>query len=195
MRTLTTLKPLEFEEALQVVDAGGAFVDLRPIDQYLDVHIPGTIALLYERGPGMAARARDCVPLDLELVVDHPPNLSDDDVANAAAALRGKGFTVAGKVSDAINRWAKDRSVPASTEVLETSQPPPGTVLSVGDPGARSADSLSIPVEKLWSRIDEVPRSGRVLVIAGFGVRAALAVGILERHGFSDVAVWKAAPR
>lgn len=144
----------------------------------------------------MAARARDCVPLDIELVIDQPPSLSDDDVTNAAAALRGKGFTVVGKVTDAINRWAKARSTPASTEVLESSKPPAGTVLSVGDPGAPAAsDSLHIPVEKLWSRIDEVPHSGRVMVVAGFGVRAALAVGILERHGLSDVAVWKSAAR
>ncbi|MDQ3877288.1 MAG: hypothetical protein M3290_02895, partial [Actinomycetota bacterium] len=66
------------------------------------------------------------------------------------------------------------------------------TVLSVGDPGAQPVpQSLNIPVEKLWSRIDEVRPSSRVTVIAGFGVRAALAVGILERHGFADIAVWK----
>ncbi|MDQ3877289.1 MAG: rhodanese-like domain-containing protein, partial [Actinomycetota bacterium] len=127
MRTHTTLRTLDFDEALHHAGSTGAFVDLRPIDEYLDVHIPGSIPLLYERGPGMASRARDCVPLDLELVIDQPSGMTDDDVANAAGALRGKGFAVPGKVVDAINRWARARSAPASTEILEGPEQPDGT--------------------------------------------------------------------
>ena len=186
---LGTLKTLTFEEATAHVDAGGAFVDLRDIQSYLDVHIPGSIALLYESGPGMAARARDCLPLEMPLLVADPGTA---DVEHAAASLRGKGFTVLGRLDDAINRWAERRGPPASTEVLRDRQAPDGTLLDVGDPGASDAPgAVRIPVERLWSRIDEVRASKRVTVVAGRGVRAALAIGLLERAGIPEVLLWK----
>lgn len=191
MPTLTTLKTLDLDTADELARSGGAFVDLRPIDAYLDVHIPGSLPLLYEKGPGMGARARDCVPLDVELVLCGTPELSDGALANAAASLRGKGFTVAGMLDDAVNAWARVKGSPGSTDVVDSSEPPSGVILHVGDPGAANApDALAIPVEKLWARVEEVPR-GAVAIAAGYGVRAALAVGILEHHGWSDIALWR----
>lgn len=188
---LGTLKKLGFEAAAASVDAGGAFVDLRDIDAYLDVHIPGSIALLYEYGPGMASRARDCLPLEVPLVIVDGPY----DSAHAAASLRGKGFAVLGLVEDAINEWAKHRGTPASTEVLRGPQPPPGLLLDVGDPDSVGGhDARHIPVERLWSRIDELRAENKVTVVAGRGVRAAVAVGLLERGGIRQVLFWKTRP-
>ena len=179
------MKELSFEEAVAHVDGGGAFVDLRDVDSYLDVHIPGTIALLYEKGPGMASRARDCIPLEVPLVLT---DAATADLAHAAASLRGKGFNVVGVVADAINEWARRKERPASTEVLHGAPSGPGIVLDVGDPGAAThPEGVHIPIERLWSRIDEVGDEERVIVLAGRGVRAALAVGILERAGVSEV--------
>src|ERR687892_1863451 len=116
MLATRTLKQLSFDYALAAVDAGAAFVDLRSVDAYLEVHIPGSIALLYEFGPGMASRARDCLPLDLPLV------LLDDggsDLMNAAASLRGKAFTVLGRLEGGASEWAKAHGAPASTEVVD----------------------------------------------------------------------------
>ena len=96
MLATRTLRRLPFEEALAAVDTGAAFVDLRPTDAYLEVHIPASLALLYERGPGMASRARDCLPLDLPLVL---VDLGELDYVHAAASLRGKGFTVLGSIA------------------------------------------------------------------------------------------------
>jgi rhodanese-related sulfurtransferase len=193
MPVTSTLKELSFEDALAVVDEGGAFVDLRPTEAYLEVHIPGSLALLYEFGPGLAARARDCVPLDLPLVL---LDLGYGDLLHAAASLRGKGFTVIGSVTDGINRWAEIRSAPASTDIVEGESPPEGTVLDVGDRGAvRPESATRIPIEHLWIRVQELGGPGRVIVASGFGVRAALAVGILERAGIEEVAVWKGRAR
>jgi rhodanese-related sulfurtransferase len=186
----TTLKTLPFAEALERYDEGALFVDLRLTPAYLDVHIPGSIALLYEFGPGMAGRARDCLPLDRALLL-----MASDEahMGNAAAALRGKGFTVLGEVADAVNEWVAARGAPASTEVASGPRPPGGTLLDVGDPGAGHPDgALRIPVEKLWARAHEVPRAAPVVVVSGYGVRAALAVGMLERAGSGEVIVWSA---
>ncbi len=53
---------------------------------------------------------------------------------------------------------------------------------------------MQIPIELLWSRVAEVPRSDPVVLAAGYGVRAALAVGILEREGFDRIVFWRSRP-
>jgi rhodanese-related sulfurtransferase len=189
MFTRRSVQMLSFEEASAAVDHGAAFVDLRPIESYLEVHIRGSLALLYEFGPGMVSRARDCLPLGLPLVL---LDLGHGDLANAAASLRGKGFTVLGRVADGINQWAAAGGSPVSTEIVAR---PEGRVLDVGDPGAHTGeDSLRIPIEVLWGRASELNEDESITVASGFGVRAALAVGILERFGH-DVSVWDARAR
>lgn len=190
MLVTTTLKTLDFGDALDVVDQGGAFVDLRTVDDYLEVHIPGSLSLQYESGPGLAGRARDCLPLELPLVI---LDLGAADPVQATAALRGKGFAVVGSVADGLNRWAEARENPISTETVESRVAPVGgTILDVGDRGAlRDAGDIHIPLEQLWARVDELKDKGGIVVAAGYGVRAALAVGILERALVEQIAFWK----
>src|ERR671919_1352715 len=178
MIATSTLKSLSLEVADSAVDEGAAFVDLRPIRDYLDVHVPGSLALLYEFGPGMASRARDCLPLSVPLVL-----LVDggSDLMNAAASLRGKGFTVLGRLEGGVSEWAKAHGAPASTEVVDAA-PEGATVLDVSDPGAPETDgAVTIPIERLWTRVNELEGKGPVVIHAGRGIRAALAVGTLER--------------
>jgi rhodanese-related sulfurtransferase len=184
----TTLKNLPFDEAAAHVAEGAAFVDLRDVESYLDVHVPGSIELFYEAGPGLASRARDCIPLDWRLVL---LDLGAGDVVHTAASLRGKGFDVIGGVSDGINAWVAANGTPASTEVVRGGSTPEGVLLDVGDPGTVGVtDAQRIPVERLWSRRDEIA-GDRIVVAAGYGIRAALAVGLLERAGHRDVVFWK----
>jgi rhodanese-related sulfurtransferase len=185
MTVTVTVKRLTFEEALDVVELGGALLDLRPVSDYLDAHVPGSINVVYERGPGMSSRARDCLPLDIPYVL---LDLGHGDARIAASGLRGRGFNVVGSVDDALNQWAGTGQRLASTEIL--TGPPAGVLIDVGDPGAAApADAIAIPADDLWVRAAELDSSGRVSVVAGYGVRAALCVGILERRGFGDVAL------
>lgn len=184
MTVTSTLKDVSFEAGSVLVREGAAFVDLRPVPAYLDVHIPGSLCLPYEFGPGLAGRARDCLPLDLALL------LLDDadagaDVVHAAASLRGKGFDVLGRVRDGLRQWGQTHGPPRSTEIV-TRVPEGSTALDVGDPGSAVPEgSTRIPIEQLWIRTGEL--SGPVAIAAGFGVRSALAVGILEHAGFEDL--------
>lgn len=188
----TTLRELDVNDALAYVDGGAALVDLRPVDDFLDVHIRGSLPLVYEFGPGMANRARDCLPLDVPLIL---LGTYDADMDNAAASLRGKGFAVIGSLRDGLERWSRDQSRPVSTEILDR-LPDNTIILDVGDPGAGRVESATrIPAENLWVRVDELDRSSPVVVLAGFGVRAALAAGILEHKGVRDVALYRAADR
>jgi rhodanese-related sulfurtransferase len=190
---LTTLLELDLEQSDALVEEGAAYVDMRPTQEYLDVHIPRSLGLLYEFGPGMAARARDCLPLDLPLILMSAPDI---DMDNAAAALRGKGFTVLGRAEDALKRWAERHGTPASTEVVEGADPPDGVVLDVADPGVIPSDGARrIPLEHLWRRATELTGAGRVVVAAGYGVRAALCVGMLERADVDEIVFWKTRAR
>lgn len=187
MPVLTTLKTLAPEDARRAVRAGAAFVDLRAVDEYLQRHIRASLSLLYEAGPGLPSRARDCLPLELPLVLLDRPGV---DMRNAAAGLRGKGFSVLGVVTGALEDHSPGAPL-ATTPVIEQA-PPADALLDVGDPGARPpAGALRIPVETLWAELDRVRGVQRVVVAAGFGVRAALAVGMLERAGVQDVQVWR----
>ena len=189
----STLRELSFADALRELDSGAAFVDLRPIDAYLEVHVPGSLALLYEFGPGLPVRARDCIPLDLPFVI---LDSDAEDAAHAARGLRGKGFTVLGKTDDAVNNWAASGGRPASTEVITESRAPDGLILDVADPGARvPATATRIPAELLWDRVDEVKGQTRVIVAAGYGVRAALCIGIMERAGINEILFWRTTSR
>jgi rhodanese-related sulfurtransferase len=189
MPVTTMLRTLDFNDALAAVDSGSAFVDLRPVQAYLDVHVPGSLELLYEFGPGFAGRARDCLPLDLPLIL---LDLGHGNLENAAAALRGKGFTVLGAVADGVNQWASHRGAPVSTEVIEGDRASGGIAIDVGDPGTgRCEGARKIPLENLWRQAPDLQGAERVVVVAGWGVRAALAVGILERWGVAEVAFWR----
>lgn len=185
--TQTSVREIDLEEAVAHVDGGAAFIDLRPTASYLDVHIPGSLALKYEFGPGMAGRARDCIPLEVPFVLMHNDGL---DMASVTAAFRGKGFTVLGYVEDALTAWGNRYGAPTSTEVVKGSTPPADLVLDVGDPGVRIyEDARVISVEKLWTRTDEL-QAERLAILAGRGVRASLAVGMLERAGAGEIVFW-----
>ena len=67
--TQSTLRTLELDEALAHADQGALWIDLRTLPAYLEVHVPTSLALGYEFGPGMAGRARDCLPLSAPLVL------------------------------------------------------------------------------------------------------------------------------
>lgn len=179
---LSTIRTISFDEALAQVKEGAAFVDLRPASAFLDVHIPGSISLVYEFGPGMAGRARDCIPLSVPLVLIR----SDDaNMLHAAASLRGKGFNVVGEVDDALNLWANTQGKLASTDLAEGPVPPTSQpVLDVGDHGRRRYESaIDLPLERLWGRSGELRGEKSITILAGKGLRAGLAIGILERVG------------
>jgi rhodanese-related sulfurtransferase len=184
----TTLKDLSLEEAAAHVEAGAAYTDLRSVRNYLDAHIPGSLSLQYEFGPGFPVRARDCIPLETPLVLlDH-----DVDMQFAAASLRGKGFAILGFVKKGLTGWAEANGHPASTSFEESATPPAGTLLQVGDPGsARIEEAQHVPTERMWTEAARFAGE-RVVLLTGRGLRAALAVGMLERAGAAEVLLWKA---
>jgi rhodanese-related sulfurtransferase len=185
----TTLREMGFEQAMAAFDEGAALIDFREVNDYLDVHVPGSISLLFESGPGMNTRARDCIPLKTPLVL---LDFGGVDMPQAAAALRGKGFDVVGSTRNAINEWVGSGGKPGSTEVVSQRAAPRGLVVDVADPGAKApSDAVRIPMERFWKRAEELGSERRVVIVAGAGVRAAMAVGMLELAGVAEVVFWR----
>ena len=188
MPVATVLKKLTPNEALAFIDAGASYVDVRKVPDYLDVHIAGSLSLEYEFGPGLPGRARDCIPLSTPLILLEEEGV---DMEEVAAALRGKGFAVPGVLEGGLKAWASAHGTPTSCDVIEGDASPEGTILHVGDPGSDAPEGASpISIERLWAQVDSVPKGRSVTVVAGRGLRAAIAVGILERAGFDEVTFW-----
>jgi rhodanese-related sulfurtransferase len=183
---MTSLRNLAPERVRQILDAGGLGIDLRPIDDYLARHVLGTIPLLYEAGPGLGGRARDLLPLDSRLV------LLDDGASpldKTADSFRGKGFEVVGYLAGGVGAWPES---PVSTPQIPAADAPVELVLiDVADPGTLlppGRDALAkIPAERLWDRAAELHPTWAIGILAGWAVRAAAAVGILEKLGFRKI--------
>jgi hydroxyacylglutathione hydrolase len=108
-----------------------------------------------------------------------------------ASALRGKGFAVVGVLDGGLQAWAGAHGTPTSTDVIEGDASVTGTILGVSDPGADAPEgATTIPIERLWDRVGEIAHDEPVTVVAGSGVRAALAVGMLERAGVEQISFW-----
>ena len=171
-----TLNPIGAEKARSLTSSGGLLIDIRPFEEYLQNHIRSSVSLQFEAGPGFGGRARDLLPLDARLVLidDNSGRLSD-----AAAMLRGKGFTVHGYVSQ-----VGLEDISQSTRTLDLADATGLLLINVADPGTKGyGDELFIPAESLWSRVSEIDTSADIGVLAGWGVRAAAAIGILENLG------------
>lgn len=176
-------------EAAEKLLAEGLAIDLRPVDEYLERHLRASISILWEQGPGFGTRARDLMPLNARLLLLEDSRSPLDE---AASRLRGKGFDVEGYIaSDDIQSLGKMiSSRPISIEDAGSL-----LLLDVGDPGVSyQGRAVKIPTELLWEN-KNIDLSRRVGVLAGFGVRAASAVGILERLGAREVTFIRTLPQ
>lgn len=186
MMTTTTLRALTPERVSHLLRSEGLAIDLRAPADYLGAHLPGSIPLLFEAGPGLGGRARDLLPLDARLVLLEDATSPLD---KAADALRGKGFEVVGYLPGGIGAWKEPVAGTAVIALENTAHDM--ALVDVADPGTQVnvawRTPLRIPAEQLWGRAGELDPTVGLGVLAGWGVRAAAAIGILEHMGFTKL--------
>lgn len=182
---------LDLRRVQEILASGGQLIDIRPVDEYLADHAEGSISMMFEAGPGFGGRARDLLPLDATLVLLDDPNTSFE---RAAAMLRGKGLDVAG-LSDGTGLGTRSTPITdvASNELVMVDVKDPGT-RPLSSAGGTGGNVRVIPAERLWTEAAELDKSAHIGVLAGWGVRAATAIGILERLGFEHLTFVRTRP-
>lgn len=162
-------------------------VDVRSPSSYAAAHIPGSISLPLDILPHYGGWI---IPYDrpILLVVEGPEQLDP-----AIRALVRTGYDhIAGHIGGGMVAWYE--------VALASSSFPVWSARSVREEGAEDLFFLDIRMEKerrearaegshhifvghLPSRIDEVPKDRKVVILCSTGTRGSLAASILEMHG------------
>jgi hydroxyacylglutathione hydrolase len=179
---------------------GGQLVDVRGITDFLGAHLPGSLAIPDDMLAAFAGWFLDA---------DKPIDLVCRDAAQAERSVRTLeriGFDGArkfrtGVVSAASSSGPFERLDAVSTETIRKRlSRGDWTLLDVRGQDEFEAGHIegarNIYLGHLPSRLEELPREGKITVMCGSGARATIAASILLQHGFAGVDVylgsWKA---
>jgi len=201
-----THQPVELEEVLQLGDAGAQFLDVRDPAEYAIGHLAGSINI--GLGGQYATWAGTVLDRSKPIVIIAEPGREQE----AALRLGRIGFDhvkgyLRGGMEALTDRpdlvWPTERvSAPMAADTLATEDSP--VVLDIRSPREWAAkhipNSVNIPLNRLQSRIDEIPRDRRIIVHCAGGYRSSIAVSILHQYGITNLieiagglAAWDAA--
>lgn len=200
------LKPLSLENVLNKKNEGTQIVDVRDPDEFSKGHLAGSINI------GLAGQyatwSGTLLSREKPIVLIANPGREQE----AAVRLGRIGFDhIAGYLQDGVHALEKHPDLLQSTErvaanvlATELASPVPPLVLDVRSPkevqSKRIQGSVSIPLNHLEERLEELPRDRKIVVHCAGGYRSSIAVSILQRHGFRNltelaggIAAWEAA--
>jgi rhodanese-related sulfurtransferase len=188
------LNPLGLDEVLRQMNAGAQVLDVRDPEIFEAAHLSGSINVGLQGA--FATWAGTVLDTAAPIVLIAEPGQE----AEAAMRLGRIGFDhivgyLAGGVQALAGRSDLLRRIERLTaaEVAEAlAMPNPPQVLDVRAPGERQDKyidgSLHLPLNRLQRHLDEVPRSGKVVVQCAGGYRSAIAASILANHGLTEIA-------
>ena len=200
------LHPIEVDEVIRMRDAGAQMLDVRDGAEYANNHLVGSINI--GLGGAYATWAGTILDRTKPIVIIAEPGREHE------AAMRlgrigfdhVKGYMKAGMEALADRAdllWQTERvSAPMLAEDLASATP--SLVLDVSSPrewaSRHIAGSMNLPLNHLRECIAEIPRHRRIAVHCAGGYRSAIAVGILQQCGITNLielagglAAWEAA--
>jgi rhodanese-related sulfurtransferase len=200
------LKPLELDRVLALQTEGAQILDTREPDEFAAAHLAGSINI------GLSGQYATWAGTVLDHA--HPIVIIAAPGRESESAIRlGRiGFDhVAGYLRNGLQSLesrpelvaiTERLSAPFAAELLSSSQPP--VVIDVRTPREREQKqidgSLSIPLNHLSERAEELPKNRALLVHCAGGYRSSIAASILKKSGFDQVseiaggmAAWEAA--
>jgi hydroxyacylglutathione hydrolase len=200
------LKPLELDQVLALQAEGAQILDTREPDEFAAAHLAGSINI------GLSGQYATWAGTVLDHA--HPIVIIAAPGRESESAIRlGRiGFDhVAGYLRNGLQSLESRPELVAITErlsaafaaeLLSSSQPP--VVIDVRTPREREQKqidgSLSIPLNHLSERAEELPKNRALLVHCAGGYRSSIAASILKKSGFDQVgeiaggmAAWEAA--
>lgn len=193
---MPALASLNAQEVLRLQREGAVVVDTRPSMEFAAAHVPGSIHIaLTGQYASWAARILG-LNSRLVLVGEDPDHVRESQLRLARVGME----KFAGYLEDGVAGWVKGglelESIPQITAqgLAELRKQDAGgvAVLDVREPSEREGGaiegSISIPLGQLTARMAELDPNKLVVTHCKGGYRSAIAVSLLRRGGFRDIA-------
>ena len=199
------LNPMRVDQVLALQEVGGQILDTRDPSEFAAAHLAGSINI--GLGGQYATWAGTVLSHDHPIVIVADPGREQE----AATRLGRIGFDhIVGYLQGGLHSLETHPQLTATTErispLLASERLASGTALAVDvrGPGERDqkfvAGSLSVPLNHLVERIDDLPKDRPLIIYCAGGYRSSIAASLLQRGGFTDVseiaggiAAWEAA--
>jgi hydroxyacylglutathione hydrolase len=199
------LNPMTVDLVLALQRTGGQILDTRDAGEFAAAHLAGSLNI--GLGGQYATWAGTMLGRDRPIVIIADPGHEHE----AATRLGRIGFDhIVGYLHDGLRSLESRPELMAATE--RVSAPLAAERLAAGEAvavdvrttGEREqkfvAGSISIPLNHLAERIDELPKDRPLLVYCAGGYRSSIAASLLQQRGFTNVseiagglAAWEAA--
>jgi glyoxylase-like metal-dependent hydrolase (beta-lactamase superfamily II)/rhodanese-related sulfurtransferase len=173
------LTPVGADEVARLQRGGCAVVDARPVDQFAQGHLPGSISIVLR--PQFASWLWWVVPFGTPVVVVLG---ADQDRAELVRQARNIGYDqLLGELDGGVDAWVTSGRELARTP-LGTVERAAGRIVDVRQAGEYATGHLpgALGVELGGIGEAELP-AGSVSVMCGHGERAMTAASLLERGG------------
>lgn len=200
------LKPLELDAVLALQAGGAQILDTREAEEFGAAHLAGSVNI--GLGGQYATWAGTVLDHAHPIVIIARPGGENE----SAIRLGRIGFDhIAGYLRNGLQSlearpeliaFTERLSSQFAAELISSSEPP--VVLDVRAPREREQKhiegSLSVPLNHLSERLQELPRDRPLLVYCAGGYRSSIAASLLQKQGFHQVseiaggmAAWEAA--
>lgn len=189
-----TLRPLTLDEVLSLGGAGAQLLDVRDPAAFAAAHLAGAINI--GLGGTYATWAGTLLDRERPIVIIAEPGrecegetrLGRIGFDHVAGYLEG-GMQALASRPDLVRRTERLDATTLAQE-LRSSDPP--AVLDVRSPAERKSkrieNSVHVPLNHLRERLQEVPRTRRVVVQCASGYRSSIGASLLKLHGIDNVA-------
>jgi len=187
------LKPLELERVLALQAGGAQVLDTREPEEFATAHLAGSINIglsgQYATWAGTVLNRENPI-----VIIANPGRESE-----SAVRLGRIGFdNVAGYLKEGM--WSLDLrpdltattdrlSAPLAAQIIASGEPP--QVIDVRTPREREQKfiegSVSIPLNRLAERVNELPTNRPLLLYCAGGYRSSIAASLLQQRGFDRV--------
>ncbi len=187
------LKPLELDAVLKIQAEGAQILDTREPEEFGAAHLAGSINV--GLGGQYATWAGTVLDHEHPIVIIAAPGRESE----SAVRLGRIGFDhIAGYLRNGLQSLEAKPELIAFTErlssqfaaeLISSSEPP--VVVDVRAPREREKKyiegSLSVPLNHLSKRLEELPKDRAVLVYCAGGYRSSIAASLLQKNDFLQV--------
>lgn len=188
-----SLKPLDLEEVLQLQADGAQVVDTREMADFAGAHLAGAINI--SLGGWYASWAGTLLDTEKPIIVIAETGQEEESIMrlgrigydqvagyleHGAKALDSRPDLVAVTnrvTAKSLDEWLQREDAPFVLDVRTDKEVQ----------AAKIEGSVSIPLNHLVERQDELPKDRTIVVHCRSGYRSSVAASLLEREGFSDV--------